>query len=81
MAAGQSSPRLPAININYNQGEMAGAELGSAYMPSHLNNSLSLTQLRPDPADAFAPSASSTSKSDALRDVEEFVTITALSRM
>lgn len=46
MAAGQGSPRVPAININYNQGEIARAELTSVSFQAYRNNSLSLAQSR-----------------------------------
>lgn len=46
MAAGHGSPRVPAININYNQGETAESELKSISAHTHLNNLLSLTQPR-----------------------------------
>lgn len=50
MAAGHGSPRVPAININYNPGEIAGAELKSISAQAHLNNSLSLTGPSPESA-------------------------------
>lgn len=46
MAAGHGSPRVPAININYNQGETVESELKSISAHTHLNNILSLTQPR-----------------------------------
>lgn len=48
MAAGHSSPRVPAINMNYNQGVIAGAELKPISTQAHQNNSLSLTWSRPE---------------------------------
>lgn len=48
MAAGHGSPTAPAINIKYNQGEIAQAELQSVSAQAHLNYSLSLTQPRPE---------------------------------
>lgn len=48
MAAGHGSPRVPAINMNYNQGAMAGAELKPISTQDRQNNSLSLTQSRPE---------------------------------
>lgn len=84
MAAGHSSPRVPAININYNQGEIVGAA------QAHLNNSLSLTQPRPESTTGSilssitrAGTTSSTSESDSLHlpsngviNIREFVTQT-----
>ncbi|XP_042271410.1 serine-rich adhesin for platelets isoform X3 [Thunnus maccoyii] len=48
MAAGHGSARVPAINIDYNQEEIARAELTSVSSQAYLNNSLSPTQLRPE---------------------------------
>ena len=47
-AAGHDSARAPAININNNQGEEAGAELKSISTQAHQNNSLSSTERRPE---------------------------------
>lgn len=48
MAAGHGSPRVPAININYNQGVIAGAEPEPISAQDHQNNSLSLKLSRPE---------------------------------
>ncbi|XP_036952098.1 UPF0606 protein KIAA1549 isoform X2 [Acanthopagrus latus] len=71
MAAGHGSPRVPAININYNQGEIAEAELKTISAQAHLNNSLSLLQPRPESTagsiSRTGTITSSTSESDSLR--------------
>lgn len=79
-AAGHSSPRLPAININHNQSEITGAELKSASSQAHSDDSLPLTQLRPESGSvrlsAEAERPLSTSESDGPKDVREFATQT-----
>lgn len=90
MAAGHGSSRVSAININYNQGEIAEAELQSVSALAHLSNSLSLRQPRPESTTgpvlssiARTGTASSTSESDSLHlpsngviNVQEFDTQT-----
>lgn len=72
-AAGHGSPRVPAININYNQGVIAGAELKPISIQDRQNNSLSLTQSRPESTSfstlgliTRSDTASSTSDTDSL---------------
>ena len=85
MAAGHGSPRVPAININYNQGEIAEAELKTISTQAHLNNSLSFLQPRPESTagsiSRTGTITSSKSESDSLRlpsngviKVKEFLT-------
>lgn len=90
MAAGHGSPRVPTININYNQGEIAGADPTLISAQAHPNNSLSLTGPRPESATGSIISSitrtgktSSTSESDLLKlpsngdiNVQELVTQT-----
>lgn len=79
MAVGRSSPRLPAININHNQGETPGAEFRSAFTQAHLDDSLPLTHRRPESGSIFywsteAEEPLSTSDSDLLKNVQKYNT-------
>lgn len=72
-------PRLPAININHNQGEIPGAEFRSASTQAYLENSLPLTQLRPESGSILHLSTEaevplSRSDSDLLKNVQKYVT-------